>query len=83
MAFNVLEFDSVSLPSLQNLSGGGTVLVVAEAADAEADKWAAAAAADEGPGVATLGGSVEPIGIVAKRRNFKPGRKYFIQWESE
>jgi hypothetical protein len=27
---------------------------------------------EDGPGVATFGGSVDPIGIVAKRRSFKP-----------
>ena len=53
------------LPSLQNRSGGGTVLVVA------ADDPAAEAELD-GPGVATFGGRVEPIGIVAKRRSLRP-----------
>ena len=47
------------------------MLVVAPVEAPVADKWAA----DEGPGVATLGGRVEPIGIVAKRRNFNPSQE--------
>jgi hypothetical protein len=53
------------LPSLQNRSGGGTVLVVA-ANDPAAEPD------PEGPGVATFGGSVDPIGIVAKRLSLRP-----------
>ena len=57
----------IALPSLQNLSGGGTVDVVAFEVTMGADDEEA-----EGPGVATFGGKVDPIGMVAKRRSFKP-----------
>ena len=52
------------IPILQNLSGGGTVDVIVCDATFDADA--------DGPGVATFGGNVDPIGMVAKRRSFKP-----------